>query len=379
MFFALYASAQKKTFFCLSENGDTLFNFETHYVWPFSDGMAMFKSTVKDEVNNRMVWRAGFIDTYGNVVLEPVYDSKYAVYYGFKYGVSWVRKPGEESFVLINKKGEIISAKSYEKVGSFNDSVCAVYEGLYMGFVDVTGKEVIPCKYVGDSWFYDGLVCVCEGDSETEKYGFLNKKGEVVIPFEFNQAGYSGFENGEARVQIKGRTSLINTSGEVVFTPELTSNMENFSDGLALAYTEPDRSGFGFFNRNNEWIIQPVYDHASSFRNGRSVVEKDGKYGVIDTTGKFILPLKFENIYGDCSNHGLYNAVAENISYFYNCDGGYFTNFDVKYVYGCESGKYHPYKDMNDKMGYLNHDGSIFIEAKYANAEAFREGKAWVY
>ncbi len=376
---AYIALGQKKVYSCIDESGTVLFNFETHYVWPFSNGMAMFKTTVLDVEKNKMVWRIGFIDNKGNVVIEPIYDSKFATYYGFNSGVSWARKPGADDFELINKKGEVISEKSYEKVGSFNDGLCAVYEDLYMGFVDLNGTEVIPCIYVGDTWFYDGLVCVCIGDNEMEQYGFLNKKGEVAIPFEYNQAGFSGFQNGEARVQIKGKTNLINTSGEVVFTPDLTSNMENFSDGLALAYINQDRSGYGFFNRNNEWVVEPIYDNASSFENGRSIVEKDGKYGVIDTTGKFILPLKFENIYGDCKLHGLYNAVLDNISYYYNCEGYYFTKFDVKHISGRESGKYYPYKDLNDKMGYLNTDGTMHVEARYNNVEAFSEGMAWVY
>lgn len=372
--------SQPKVFTCIDEKGDKLFTFEAHSVWQYSDGYAMFKTTVLDEPNNQMVWRVGFLDSLGNIAIEPIYDGTYTTYYGFKYGVSWVRRPGEEFYVLINKKGEVISEKSYEKVGSFNDSVCDVYEGYNMGFVDVNGKEVIPCKYFGDTWFYDGLVCVCPVESTDELYGFLNKKGEIAIPFKFKQPGHSGFSNGEARVVINGKTCLINTKGEVVFTPVQTNNIDNFCDGLAMAYTKPDRSGFGFVNRQNKWVIQPIYDYASEFENGRTVVEKAGKKGVIDTLGRYIIPIKYDEIYGDCGSHGLFWAVIGEESFFFNCDGKAFTSAeDVQHIGGREDEKFHPYRNSREKMGYLNIDGSIFIEAKWENAEAFSEGKAWVY
>ena len=63
---------QKKTYTCINENGEVVFNFESHYVWPFSDGMACFKTSITE--NNKAVWRAGFIDDKGNVVIPAIYD-----------------------------------------------------------------------------------------------------------------------------------------------------------------------------------------------------------------------------------------------------------------------------------------------------------------
>lgn len=70
MIFALYASAQKKTFYCLGENGDTLFNFETHRVWHF----------YKD-VNDKM----GYLNRDRNIFME----AKYANAEAFSEGKVW--------------------------------------------------------------------------------------------------------------------------------------------------------------------------------------------------------------------------------------------------------------------------------------------------
>ena len=370
------AFSQKQIHTCINEKGEVLFEFQSHYVWTFSDGLAKYKTVVVE--NGERVWRTGFIDVDGNVVIPAKFVSKHTSKYGFKYGVSWARLPESDGFFLINKEGQVLTDKTYEKVGSFNDSLCAVYEGLNMGFIDITGEEIIPCKYVGDSWFYDGLVCLCPGDAEIEAYGFFNKKGEQVIPFKFHQAGFSGFSNGECRVQINGKTNLINLKGEVVFTPSLTSNMSGFSCGLAKAYTKGDRSGFGFFNRNNEWVVQPIYDRAESFDNGRSVVSISDKYGVIDTTGKYIIPLKFDKIYGDCGNTGLFTCVLDNVMYYYNCDGMYFSELNPQRILPRKKSEFFPYKNEYEMWGYLSADGLIHIPAQYEDANSFVEGKAWV-
>jgi hypothetical protein len=372
-------SAQEKVFTCINEQGNELFKFEAYSVWPFRDGMAMYKTVVLNEAGTQYLWRIGFINESGRIVIKPQFDAKYVVYYGFTDGVSWVRYPDTDKFVLINKRGEPISEKSYEKVGSFNEGMGVVYEGYNQGWVDTTGKEIIPCIYTGDPWFYQGLACVCPAESQIESYGYIDKKGEIIIPFKFKQPGYSGFENGEARAVVNGKTCLINLKGEIVFTPTLTNNMDQFNCGLASAYTTPNRGGFGFFNRNNNWIIQPIYDRVSSFENGRAIVEKGGLVGVIDTLGNFVIPMTYDKIYGDCGDHGLFHTQKDGHTFFFDCNGKQFTSIEVNNIEGSNGTGKHPYRNMQDKMGYLNSDGSIFIDAVYDRTERFREGKAWVY
>ena len=379
LFANLQTFAQEKVFTCINDKGEELFKFEAYSVWPFHDGMAMFKTVVLNEAGTKYLWRIGFINESGEIVIKPQFDPKYVVYYGFADGVFWVRYPDTDRFVLINKNGDVISEKSYEKVGSFHDGLGTVYEGYNHGWIDSTGKEVIPCIYIGDPWFYDGLACVCPAESEIESYGYINKKGEIIIPFQFKQPGFSGFENGEARAWVNGKTCLINIKGEVVFTPTLTNNMDNFNCGLASAYTTPNRGGFGFFNRDNKWVIQPIYDRVSPFENGRAIVEKGGLVGVVDTLGNFVIPMIYEKIYGDCGDHGLFHSQKDGQTFFFDCEGKPFTTVEVNQIDGSNFYGKHPYRDKQDKMGYLNSDGSIFIQAVYERTERFSEGKAWVY
>lgn len=59
----------------------------------------------------------------------------------------------------------------------------------------------------------------------------------------------------------------------------------------------PYRKGdsWGFSTKDKNMIIPVVYDNAWPFKNGVAKVEMKGKQGIIDTTGKIVIPLKYES------------------------------------------------------------------------------------
>ncbi len=357
----------QKNYSCINEKGNTLFNFNAEYVNEFSDGLASFQKLFNNQ------WRWGFINSAGETVIEP----KYEKVKDFKFGCCWVKEFGGD-FVLINKSGQVISQRSYSKVGNFMEEMCAVYDDIKMGYVDATGKEVLACKYTGSPAYSDGLVCLCLADANVELYGFFDKNGKQVIPFKFKQGGFSNFYNGECRVQINGKTSLINKKGEVIFTPALSNNMEHFMNGLAMSYTKPGRKGVGYFNRQNKWVIQPVYEDGKSFENGFAIVKLNGKYGVIDTLGNKLVPFEYQNIYGNAVSDGFFVCENENTKVYLNTKGRLFTQIPVEYLLGKKDGALIPFKSVEGKMGYLFQDGTLAIKPVYNKTFAFSEGKAWV-
>lgn len=62
------------------------------------------------------------------------------------------------------------------------------------GYIDTTGKEVIPCQYAYAGKFTHGLALV----QYDNKYGFINHEGATIIPFIYDDAG--PFINGTASV-----------------------------------------------------------------------------------------------------------------------------------------------------------------------------------
>lgn len=373
------ASAQKRIYYCINENLDTLFSFETHFVWPFSDGIAAFKTKVIDPKTNKEVWRTGFIDKSGKVILPPIYDSKYTNYYGFKYGVSWVRYPFSEGFKLINKNGEVLTNTLFSSVGNFKDSLCAVFVDDAMGFVNTKGELVIECKYFGAQEFSEGLVCVKEL-KENSAYGFLNENGDVIIPFNFQQQNPSYFNDGISVVYLKKDKTIITKDGTVITTLPKDFDVYDHSEGFIIFSTKiGNEIKFGFLNTSGKIVIDPIYDYVDKFVNGFSIVGIGNKFGVLKKDGSLLLPVKFDHISGNCADDGIFATVEGVYKFFYNCNGFPFSKNLLKFIYSADGGKYWPYSSMNDKMGYINNEGNYVTGDIFNYVSSFSDGVAWVY
>ena len=89
----------------------------------------------------------------------------------------------------IDTTGVLVIDKKYDDLRPFKNGLArANYKGKW-GFIDRRGFEVIPFKYRGTFPFKDGLARV---QNFNKLYGFINKKGEMIIPdtmdlvFDFN-------------------------------------------------------------------------------------------------------------------------------------------------------------------------------------------------
>ena len=109
------------------------------------------------------------------------------------------------------KTGELFVAPQYLKELSFDTHGLAAVNSRKAGwmYVNRRGKIVIsgvPTMDNGADWFHDGLVRIVRNG----KYGFANRRGEVVIPAIYD--GAMNFEKGRAAV-CKGCESKCVDSG----------------------------------------------------------------------------------------------------------------------------------------------------------------------
>ncbi|MDD3466282.1 MAG: WG repeat-containing protein [Campylobacterales bacterium] len=134
------------------------------------------------------------------------------------------------------------------------------------------------------------------------KYGYINKKGEVVIPLKYDYAR-SFSSNGLAAVQIDDKWGYIDGAGNTVIPPQYKEAYDFAPNGLALIKTEGYKRFF--INEKNEVIIKEWTGALKSIEGSFSAnglakargwtgrysygSEVDG-YGYIDKTGKFVIP-----------------------------------------------------------------------------------------
>lgn len=155
----------------IDKMGNTVVPFQYSWTYDFYDGVAWVSKSGKLSV----------IDTKGNIAFDA---SQYEAFYPFHNGYAWVKKEGR--WGLIDKQGKIVipfSSKQYEEYGYFQDGLIWVMDKQRKyGAIDLRGNIVIPFVYSDFSYFENGLAWAYKNG----KWGIINKKGNTVIPFQYN-------------------------------------------------------------------------------------------------------------------------------------------------------------------------------------------------
>ena len=172
--------------------------------------------------------------------------------YSFSEGLSAVKK--NEKWGYINKKGKVVIQFKYDEVYNFFEGLAIVKIKNKYGIIDKKGKVVIPIKYDAVTTFSEGLIGVGVEKQGMWFYGYINKKGKHIDFFNF--AGISIFSEGL---------------------------------GAVASYLG---GKWGFINKKGEIVIQPEYDaidddYRIMFKNGYVIIKKNGELGRLSKNGVF--------------------------------------------------------------------------------------------
>ena len=156
----------------------------------------------------------------------------------------------------------------------------------------------------------DGLIDFVEND----KYGFVNKNGEVIIKAKFDDV--SEFYNGLAVVMIDEKYAIIDSDGQYVVSPGKYDSIEDGPYACGLIKVQKDDK-YGYINADGELVIPCSYYRATSMTaDGYAVVlTKDKKCAVITQEGDLLEDMSFDNINGTswsvCKYDGCYDSTYE--------------------------------------------------------------------
>ena len=132
-------------------------------------------------------------------------------------------------------------------------------KGKY-GYINKTGKVVLPAQFEYAEKFYEGLAVVKQGG----KRGFIDVTGKVVIPSIYDQKIDGYFSDGLACVKQAGKYFYIDKTGKTVITPQsdisykFSEGMARFQKGLKL----------GYIDKTGAVVVKPEYDGAWDFKEG---------------------------------------------------------------------------------------------------------------
>jgi hypothetical protein len=338
--------------------------------------------------------------------------------------------------------GEVTITPKYALVKEFTEGFAAVMnKENKWGFINTTGREIVPFVYDGVLPFKEKYAAVCKGCKSDAnklyfhggKWGYINDLGQLIIQYKFNEVG--SFSEGLAPVCIgcsqemitnssdghtfgiaykDGNFGYINPAGELVIDFKYTSAAE-FSQGLALVSIGQH---FSYINTQGKIVSSHHYEFGETIYQSIARVKRNGKYGIINDRGTEVLPAEYDLIgnfedglaivckgcteinfekgkYGVISNTGklLVPADFKKIKNFstelikvYTIDGkeGFVNkyNSDEPIIYD-EADDFptngFALTRIGKKYGYIDETGSIIMPPKYDRAEEFRDGVAKVY
>jgi len=251
--------------------------------------------------------KLGYIDTTGREVIPLIYEDDFRSD-KFANGLALVKL--NNLYGLADRAGKLVVPCEYSFIDDFSEGLAAAYKPRgKMGFINTKGEAVVPLQYtilsmLGGVKCVNGLMPVQDSGN---KIGFFNKAGKQVVPFLY--ASVKNFSEGLAVVSREwgGKNGFINTAGQLVIA-EKYDNATSFYDGIAGVnigasmnqYYQLSGGKWGLIDKKGKEITAVIYDNVENFKNGLAVVVS-GKYpeakkGVVSRSGKFILPVEYHSV-----------------------------------------------------------------------------------
>lgn len=297
-----------------------------------------------------------------------------------------IRKQFERESLLVwkqgfmNKQGQVVIEPAFSRVNYFNDGVALVGEQGDWGYIDKNGKIIIEIQYRWATDFSEGLAQVLimpeENGKKVMKTTFIDKKGNEAISkkFDFNSSYESLFKDGITCVAQDSKWGFIDKKGDFIINPAYEA-ARNFSEELAPVKKE---GKWGFINKEGKFIIEPSFESAFPFEEGLAAVQIEGKWGFIDKGGKIIIKPIYDLMEYDKPkfSEGMARICLNNKWGFIDKNGK--TVIEPAYEFAGDFQEGMAVVKTGGKVGYLDKNGGIKIAAELISGEDFRHGLAFV-
>lgn len=264
----------------------------------------------------------GLIDSLGNQIIPFIYDElSYA-----KDGYLSAIKDGKK--YKLDKEGKNILPEGYKTHDVFSNGLLAakkeILEGLNQnkaikdtskwGFMNEEGKWIIPAKYELVSDFYEGRAVVYQ----QEKCGVIDTNGTLIVPIIYE--GIEILENAYMKVKIDCKFGILTPSGKAIVPivyEDINTGEYNYKSYYVPSQWKneisPTKNANTFYTKNKTKQEKMYYDYF--------IVMEQGLFGVVDTTGKQLIPCKYHSlmrrtetdfeIIDSLKKHGLVNLNNE--------------------------------------------------------------------
>ncbi|MFA7336242.1 MAG: WG repeat-containing protein [Candidatus Obscuribacterales bacterium] len=358
-------------------------SYDHSYFSGFSDGLCMAAITCEDEI-------IGFRrDKYAYLRADGSFLANNATFYGagdFAEGLAAVdvkkrsfspierdmRHHFDGDWSFIDRTG-VRKFGSYGLVRDFSQGLAAVRpkDSLYWQFVDRNGTTKIKGPYRSVSSFAQNRAAVCIND----KWGLIDSSGKVILA-PVHDKEIRPFHEGLAAVVVPkdNRIDYLNTDGKIQF-----SLARPFPEPINFRSWERGESKFVENSADANHFGLPV-DLNCDVSEGLVVIEKNGKFGYADVSGRTIVAPRFDYCWPFVEGRArVFQRVAVK---------GHFGFIDRtgKEVVPCKYVEAHDFSEGfavvavhdGDHSEYIDYSGRNVFGKTFPQAKSFHEGRAFV-
>ena len=248
----------------------------------------------------------GVIDTKQNVIIEPTYDEMILIPDNSKpIFICTINTNYEEGTfetkVLDNRNKELYT--NYDKVELiynqdksnnlwYENNVLKVQKDGKYGLINLEGKEIAECIYdkieiiIGTK---NVLITVKDG-----KQGIVDIHGNNIIQNEYVEVNTltDKYENGFIVKAEDGKYGIINSNGKLVLETKYEEIKNVYGNNM---YVVKEDSKWKIVDEKQNSYLEDAFENVKQINSNNVVAEKDGKYGIILTSGE----TKVDYLYDD--------------------------------------------------------------------------------
>ena len=269
---------------------------------------------------NHLIWSLGVVNSQGDTIIPFEYKligswGEFIVCYkhaSVPHPSNGHWDPGRSFVYEYNFKNAVWYNSSIEKiyegeVVSAENSFLIVEKNGLLGLINRYGVQSLPFEYDEIHCVNQNRIIVRKGEGKTWKFGVLDDKAYIVIPFEYkyidSESGYFfdcytdcdkeiDLDNQSDRLSFK----YINKTGQVWFNQNGILLHNGKGKALNNEVLAIESNGlWGVCNQNKQRVVNFAFDEICSVQD-KIVVKKDGKVGVLNKNGEILISPSYQSI-----------------------------------------------------------------------------------
>lgn len=278
------------------------------------------------------------------------------------------------SFLLILPSCRIKDKAANNEAKNINLFPASVFEDnqLKWGYINEKGDFIIKPSFISAEDFQsNGLAFAGDGSD----IGIIDRNGNYITQERFSYI--SPFSEGIAIGDTESGFKAIDEKGQIVF--EANSFIADFKDGMAYfsQKSTDERYLYGYIDKLGKIVIQPKYEEAGSFVNGKALVKLgENNYEIIDKSGKTLS--SFNHYYTGYMGEGLiaFRGKSDDKAGYMDEDGRVMIPPSFDYVEAFQDGfaVVGLYEDFYTRYGLINSKGNYVIKPEYSEIRNIGEG-----